>query len=188
MALALLWGCSDEDGAGHLPDASTADAIPSTQFVLFVSKTWSLAANGSAHQLVITDRPLADGCALASDQHTKAGGAGVELVIHLPDPAPEKCPSSQSHDVMNCRGVPAGSEAFVTKGCAFYRTFDDAGNVTGEDGALSGTVVINGTDSQCAMQARFSFKGAAFAESFALYDGATAEPWCRESDQLPAVK
>lgn len=188
MAFALSWGCSEDDGAGHLADAPTADAIPPTKFVLFLSKTWSLAASGSEHQLVITDRPNADGCALASDQHTKAAGAGVEIVIHLQDAADEKCPNSQSHDVMNCNGVSAGSEAFVTKGCAFYRKFDDAGNVIGESGALAGSVTMNGTASACALQARFTFVDAAFSESFAFYDGQGVEPWCRTSDQMPGLQ
>jgi len=181
LGLVVATGCGSSDDAGKLPDASTMDAAPMLAFERFTSVTWSLATTGTERQLLITTRPAGDGCGLAGDQHRKPTGAGVQILVHFSETSTDKCPFNNNIVVKDCRGVDAGANPFVTTNCAYWRKFDDAGNLTGFAPAINGLIQFSGTSSQCAIRANVGFVGGVFDEFTTLTDGAAAEPWCRES-------
>jgi hypothetical protein len=166
-------GCSSSTSED---DAPPPDGTPAISYVPFTSMTWSLATMSGTSQLSISDQPGAAACALGSDQHHSLGAAGVQIILHLPDPTTETCPQG-NYTLMKC-AAQLGTDAYVPAGCAFYRQFDAQGNVLGIAPGIDGVVSIAGTASSCAIRATVGFVGASFTEMFALANGDAAQPWC----------
>lgn len=179
LLIAAAGGCSSTGGTTD----PGVDALPTITYEPFVSKTWSLTTTANATQLAITDGGGAAACALSTDYRQTLGTAGVEIIVELPGTVGSPCPTSPASgfDLTKHCTATFGSGPYVPAGCAYYRRWDAQGTQVGQTIAIDGVITIVGDAASCTMRVSITFLGNSFVENFTLMNGASMQPWCRES-------
>jgi hypothetical protein len=160
-------------------DAEIDAGDPLIMFEDFTPASWSLSVTGDRAQLSMTDAPTgATACGLSVDHQRTLGAAGVQIILHLPDPVTGPCPSG-NYTMKECPTA-LGTAAYVPAGCVFYRKWDAQGKLVGIASTLTGNITVVGSATSCTFQVRLGFRstGSSFGETLNLTDGASAQPWC----------
>ena len=181
----LLLACSCGGGGGAQtggddnPPPGDGDTPPTIDFQPFTTRTRSFGLAGDRHQLSLTDAVGPVACGLSTDFHNKLGTAGHQILMNVTPPVGTPCPTGTYAMKSGCSTNLERQPYAVPDNCAYYRRFDAQANELGIVAASAGAVSITGDEQNCTFTVNLSFNGQAYADTFTLQNGLTAQPWCK---------
>jgi len=173
LVAALACGCTNtEEPAGG------ADASVPIAYEIFPATTWSVSHQRNTTQLSISDLTTGAACSASTNHDVQLAAPGSQVILNIDTGTAGPC-AAGTFDVRTDCPASLGSDAFVPKGCAYYRRWDANGKLEGTLVARNGSIQIAGTASSCVIRANIGFLGQSLNESL-TFDFTGAQPWCMD--------